>query len=136
MTKKDRITVTVRQEDIQKGVPCNSRQCAVALAARREIPSDYTVSVLDTKLQLFQSGVDSKGFREFLLPPEAIFFVEEFDSDKRNSNPFNFTLDIEYPTNSDTGTALCTPVSVPFDLDEGIEPSTYQLHKLKKELFG
>lgn len=128
-----KITIRVQNSDIRKGVPCSAGNCAVALAARREIPSEYSVVVLDRKLRLIQKNGD--GFKEVPLPSEVISFIGAFDK-KENVSPLTFSLEIEYPTDKDTGSAFRTPVSESFKWYESSEPSRTELLALSKKKYS
>lgn len=127
------ITISVHKKDLEKGKPCEGTKCAIALAARREIPKEYSIEVLPRKLRLLQKC--GRGFREFPLPPEVALFLERFD---RNLpvDPFSFSIFIEYPTPKDTGTAFSARIRTTEYFGAKGEPSTVQILAATKELFG
>ena len=58
------ITVTVTQDHIDKGTPCKSASCPVALALRDAFPNEYMISVCGEEATL--TGLD--GVRTIALP--------------------------------------------------------------------
>jgi hypothetical protein len=133
------LTVTVSKEHIRKGVQCSSDSCAVAKAIVELLPAGYSVSVLDGKITILEAkDKDTPGFpgyREFVLPPKVVTFIEDFDKG-RGVYPMQFTINVELPTGIDTGDCYNFPTELPFNLDELIEPSAGELEELRLALFG
>jgi hypothetical protein len=65
-------TITVLQDDIDNGQKRNSRNCAIALAAMRDLNEDM-VMVLRRHLNTYSNP------EQFLLPAEARMFALQFD---------------------------------------------------------
>lgn len=78
-------TITVLQDDIDNGKPTSSRDCAIALAAKRELFTD----------NLWVNALGIETFTEHgTLPSEARAFIPRFDK-KLPVEPFKFEIDME-----------------------------------------
>lgn len=82
-----KIEVTLIQDDIDKGIPCDAYLCPVARAVRREI--GLSASVDNEEIFVATRG-------QFPTPKKVMRFIKRFDDDKRRHlcRPFTFDLDI------------------------------------------
>jgi hypothetical protein len=78
-------TITVLQDDIDNGKPRSGRDCAIALAAKRELFTD--------NLWVSAVGIATPAERGE-LPSEARAFIPQFDQ-KLPVEPFKFEIDME-----------------------------------------
>ena len=76
------ITVFVSQEDIDNGRQCQSTQCPIALALKRQC-SPFSVSA-----GLFTTTINSRFYH---TPHDARMWMKQFDWDKQ-VNPAKFTF--------------------------------------------
>ena len=84
MANKIRITVT--QEDIDKGVPCNSVRCPIAKAVDRKFGLNLLgASVGSRIITCFHNGKH----RKFQMSKSGMKFVQRFD-DRKIVEPFTF----------------------------------------------
>lgn len=77
------IYIPVTQEDINKGIPCRYRECALSLAARRHFKKrkDSIGSCGDE--------IDCNGFEYRSVEKNRIRnFIDTFDTNKRKCRPF------------------------------------------------
>lgn len=82
--------VQVTQEDIDKGVDCDSGRCPIARALLRQVPG--VVSVCVTVDGVDYAKADGR-FAAVELPREAVRFITLFD-DGRLVSPFEFDLNL------------------------------------------
>jgi hypothetical protein len=78
-------TITVLQDDIDKGVKNDPYSCAIALAVKRDLNRD---------LVTVGYHLDIGGLKFANLPPEARNFVRDFDNGEA-VKPFKFEVDIK-----------------------------------------
>lgn len=86
MNFPDTITVSVTQEDIDKGIREDCNRCAIALAVARLYPNSEV---------LVSSGISistPEAFQTYVIPKEAGFFMDKFD-DGEKVEPFTFTTE-------------------------------------------
>lgn len=81
------ITIEVTEDDIRNGQQCSSNCCAIAIAAYRVF--NLPIDVGTTQILVFK--------KLFILPDEAIEFIEKFDRDRTSVQPFSFKLNMEEP---------------------------------------
>lgn len=87
-----KITITVTQEDIDKGRRESSCNCPIALAARRVFVND---SVRVSPFDLVLYAKDDEEVRYRMLPQEAARFIEQFDHQGPTQvKPFSFTVEV------------------------------------------
>ena len=78
----DTITVFVSQEDIDNGRQCQSTQCPIALALKRQCEA------LSVVAGLFTTTINSRFYH---TPDDAKKWMRQFDHDK-NTEPAEFTF--------------------------------------------
>ena len=81
--------ITVTQDHIDKGTPCKSTSCPVALALRVAFPDEFLIFATEEEATLL--GLD--GVRTIALPDAARDFISDFDVD-RTGVPFQFDCDV------------------------------------------
>lgn len=93
-------TISVTAEHIRRGSPNSCRFCPIALALREQGFPMAEVGEDDALLSWTSrgSGVGTEGHLTIHLPPEAIRFVRNFDSEDCDlSTVHPFTFQIETP---------------------------------------
>jgi hypothetical protein len=114
-------TITVLQDDIDNGKPRSSRDCAIALAAKRELFTDILIGSTDIWIGstgFTASNIETPAERG-TLPVEALAFILRFDQGLP-VEPFKFEVDLQPKL----------PVSYPsFSTLWGIEPYTFESFK-------
>jgi hypothetical protein len=86
-----RYTVSVTQDDIERGEQSLCRYCPVALGLRRAVPGAVQTFASDRRLKVMrQDGAWSCTIR---TPPEVAAWINRFDSDGRSAVvPFSFEI--------------------------------------------
>jgi hypothetical protein len=84
---KDGLLISVRQEDIDKGIPCSGDSCPVARAIERELSWDGFRSP-ELRVLSEQIHIDMV---EYHVPRSVKGFIRQFDSEQI-AKPFNFWL--------------------------------------------
>lgn len=85
------ITITVTQDDIEKGEATNCHYCPIAIAAKRAFKA-YSVSCA-VRLLIY---TDETSYKKYKLPDEALNFIGDFDNGK-GVEPFEFEIDETKP---------------------------------------
>ncbi len=80
-----KVTVSVTQQDIDKGRAKNVLCCPVALALRRATGKGWTVGMASVSPHKSRTGI--------ALPAEAVSFIDNLD-DCADVKPFAFHLDV------------------------------------------
>ena len=74
--------IDVTQQDIDQGVPCDSRHCPISLAAQRAGLQNVKVN---------GESLFGNGYMAF-LPDEALDFIYLFDKHRELTKPFFFQI--------------------------------------------
>lgn len=99
-------TITVLQDDIDNGCTLSSQNCAIALAAKRDLAdlmldSSYEVTVTQSRIGIYRTNClhSFGGYRltyEAVPPDEASAFVKRFDHELP-VEPFKFEIELAGP---------------------------------------
>ena len=84
-------TINVTQQDIDKGAPCDSESCPIALAVLRATESDG--GAFGPEVAVGPLRVEIGALGEFRLPPVATKFRRRFDAGER-VEPFSFEIEL------------------------------------------
>lgn len=85
---KEKIQVTVTQQDIERGIPCSASRCAIARALKRTCKGQWLV--VSASAFSRQAG---KGDRDLRLPKAAVEFERNYDLG-RVVHPFTFSATV------------------------------------------
>ena len=82
MVKRQRIKISVTEDDIKRGDPSNGRGCPIARALRRMDYRGYHVGI---------NIIEWHDWSGTALPAEAAKFISDFDA-KKEVKPFSFWI--------------------------------------------
>ncbi len=95
--------IQVTQEDIDRGEPAEAKCCPIALALSRTLNGvsvwvEKEYIVVNPDCHYIAERVPTERNRAVTLPPEAQYFIAEFDDNGPDDvGPFEFDLPIEQP---------------------------------------